>query len=103
MALEVRTLIDQHKFKSELLKETVRTGDSYCIKSIIAQICSIMDDNSKLFYSIKLAEHLVNQGEVEFVELAKLYIVPALLAYILPINFIEGRRLAAPGLKCSTI
>lgn len=40
-------------------------------------------------------------GEVEFVELVKLFVVPALLGYLLPVCFVEGRALAEVPLRCT--
>lgn len=34
-------------------------------------------------------------------ELVKLYVVPGLLGYILPYNFVEGKKIQRPPLACS--
>lgn len=62
VGLEVRSLIDQQKYKSELLKEIVKTSDSYCIKAIVSELSTMIEDSKKLVYCLKLTDHLMNVG-----------------------------------------
>lgn len=64
IGLEVRSVVDQQKEKSQLLKEAVRTADSYCIRTIISELTSLLEDLYKLIPCVKLIDFLVVQGEI---------------------------------------
>lgn len=47
-----------------MLREVVKTADSHCIRTIVSEICLIVEDNCKLFTCLKFVEYLVNVGEI---------------------------------------
>jgi len=56
--------VGQQKLKCELLFQIVRTADSYCVKAIVSEICALAEDNSKLYYCLKLADYLMSAAEI---------------------------------------